>query len=84
MSLPPPVIVSLSPSIGVLGTRMGMCFGFSSLGVLIGSPLGGQILSRAHSWSGLQAFSGATIFVTAILILAARISKGGLKIKVKV
>jgi MFS family permease len=83
VSLPPPTIVSLSPNLSVLGTRMGMCFAVSSLGLLIGTPISGQILSKAHSWAGLQAFSGATIFLTAVIILCTRVVKAGLKVNVK-
>ena len=52
VSLPPAAIVSISPSLDVVGTRMGMSFGVASLGLLIGTPIAGAIL--AHGWPGLQ------------------------------
>ena len=84
VSLPPPTLVALSPNLQVLGTRMGMSFAVASVGLLIGSPISGQILIQAHSWQGLQAFSGCTIFVTAVLVLFTRIAKGGWDPRVKV
>lgn len=84
VSLPPVAIISLTPDLRTVGTRMGMCFGICSLGLLVGTPVGGAILTRTGSYVGLQLFSGATIFATGLLLVATRVVKAGWKIRVKV
>ena len=44
LSLGPSVVVSLSPGLGVVGTRFGTCASLASFGVLIGTPVAGAIL----------------------------------------
>ncbi|KAI1400226.1 MFS general substrate transporter [Hypoxylon fuscum] len=65
-SLPPSAIVSLTPDMSLLGTRMGMAFGFISLAILVGTPIAGAILRDGNDdtlWKGLIAFSAATLAV---------------------
>ena len=61
VSLPPTALVALSPDLSVIGTRMGMCFSFAGFGLLIGNPIAGALLSSKSGFSGLEAFSGATV-----------------------
>lgn len=52
MALPPAVIVSLTPALNQIGTRVGMAFSFGSLGVLLGSPIAGAILGSQRPRHG--------------------------------
>lgn len=83
VSLPGPTVVSLSPNLALLGTRMGMCLAICGFGLLIGSPVGGAILQDRRSWAGLQAWCGTLLAVSGSLMLAARIAKVGFRLKVK-
>ncbi|ESZ97359.1 hypothetical protein SBOR_2243 [Sclerotinia borealis F-4128] len=80
VSIPPTVIVSLSPHLGVVGTRMGMTFAVAGLGLLIGTPVAGQILSNSGYVSTI-AFCGALLLVTVACFAAARMYKTGMYIK---
>ncbi|KAI0837032.1 MFS general substrate transporter [Hypoxylon sp. FL0890] len=65
-SLPPSAIVSLTPDMSRLGTRMGMLFAFIGLAVLVGTPIAGAILKDVNddgAWKGLIAFSAVTLLV---------------------
>ena len=83
VSLPPTTVVSLSPSLGVVGTRMGMSFAFAGLGLLVGNPVAGAILGQGTNFSGVQAFCGGTVALAAAAVLIARVSKVGAGVKVK-
>jgi hypothetical protein len=52
------------------------------LGVKIGNEIAGAAL--AHSWIGLQAFSGAVLAGAALLIAFSRVSIAGLDMRRKV
>jgi MFS family permease len=84
VSLPPVALVSLTPNLRTLGTRMGQSFFIASLGLLVGSPVAGEILHRTGSYLGLQLFSGLTILLTGLLLIWARFAKVGAILKVKV
>ena len=64
------MVPALSPSISMVGTRLGMAYACSSVGVLIGSPIAGA-LSNTHQgvFLGAQAWSGATLVLGAILLV---------------
>ena len=76
VSLPPAVVVGLSPSLNVVGVRMGMSFVFAAVGLLIGNPIAGVILN-ACGWEGLQVFCGVMVSLSTIVMLAARFSMVG-------
>lgn len=76
VSLAGPIIVSLSPDHGTIGTRMGMALGSSGMGLLVGSPIAGAIL-RSHGWPGLQAWCGALLILSDLCMLSARVAKAG-------
>ncbi|EDN92260.1 hypothetical protein SS1G_08123 [Sclerotinia sclerotiorum 1980 UF-70] len=80
VSIPPTVIVSLSPHLGVVGTRMGMTFAIGGLGLLIGTPVAGQILSNSGYVSTI-AFCGALLLATVACFVAARLCKTGIYVK---
>ena len=81
VSLAPVGFVSLTPQLSSIGTRMGMGFAVMGFGLLIGPPVGGQILS-SHGYVALQAFGASALIVGGICMSFARISKVGRKIRV--
>ena len=83
VSLPPPALVTLTPDMRTLGTRMGQSFGVASIALLIGSPISGAILKAEGNWLGFQLWSGITICIGGVLLFMARIYKIGWKLKVK-
>ncbi|KAI9810734.1 MAG: hypothetical protein M1827_006072 [Pycnora praestabilis] len=80
VSLPPTAIVSLSPHLGVVGTRMGMAFTIASLGLLIGTPVSGAILNTTGKYIGPQALAASTLMAAAVFMSLARYKKVGLKV----
>ncbi|OTB17567.1 hypothetical protein K445DRAFT_10268 [Daldinia sp. EC12] len=65
-SLPPSAIVTLTPDLGRLGTRMGMLFAFIGIAVLVGTPIAGAILNDVNddgAWKGLIGYCAATLFM---------------------
>ena len=81
VSLPPTVVATLCPNMGVIGTRIGMFLFPTSIGLLIGNPIAGAILKSG--WVDIQAFCGTIAAMTTILVTAARFAKTGLVIGVK-
>jgi len=76
VSLPPTIVVHTSPNRGLIGTRIGMCFLFTSVGVLIGTPIAGIILDR-HGWIPVWCYAGAFTIVGAFLVVGCRVSHKG-------
>ncbi|EME85210.1 uncharacterized protein MYCFIDRAFT_65738 [Pseudocercospora fijiensis CIRAD86] len=74
VSLPPTTVVSLSPSLSVVGTRMGMSFSFAAFGVLVGNPVAGAILT-SRGWLGLQLFCACSVVAAASVCVVARFAK---------
>lgn len=72
VALPGAIIPLLCPSISVIGTRTGMYWAVSALGVLIGSPIAGALVVSDSSrtvWWHLQVFSGLCMsLATALLV----------------
>lgn len=92
MALPPAVLVALSPSLNQIGVRVGMALTVGSLGVLIGSPIAGAILTAqsdgsrigqegALDFTGTLAFTGAMLIVCGAFMTVARVSKKGFKLE---
>jgi MFS family permease len=92
MALPPAVLVSLSPNLNKIGVRVGMALTIGSLGVLVGSPVAGAILSRQSkngnpdilgslNYTGTLIFTGIALFVCAVLMSATRVIKKGVKLE---
>ena len=80
LSLGPSVVVTLSPGLGVVGTRFGTCACLASVGVLIGTPIAGAILHSNktninNNFLGLQLFAGLILLVSAGFSLLARFAK---------
>jgi len=68
-----PVVVAhpvVSPTPSVIGTRLGMQWFATSLGVLVGAPIAGAIgdAGTRDAWQKLQGFSGAIMFGGALFL----------------
>jgi MFS family permease len=83
VSMPPVAVVSLTPDMRTLGTRMGQCFFFSAFGLLAGTPVTGAILNNGQNWLGVQLFSGITILGTGCLLVLARGAAKGWRLRIK-
>lgn len=82
ISLTPTALVTLCPNLSEVGTRMGMTFTLASLGLLIGNPIAGAIITH-HGFPWGQGFAGIAIALGAISLAIARASKAGWKLKVR-
>ena len=83
LALPPPTVASLCPDLKLLGTWTGTSFSLAALGLLIGSPVSGAILSSTQSFVGLQVFCGAILLAASVGMFLARVSKVGWKVVVR-
>ncbi|KAL0934734.1 MFS monocarboxylate [Colletotrichum truncatum] len=75
VSIAPSVIVSLSPDLGRVGTRMGMMFFTSSISILIGTPIAGAILGDYSEveWHAMIGYGAAALTVGSICYTLAKI-----------
>ncbi|KAJ3745066.1 MFS general substrate transporter [Lentinula detonsa] len=70
-----PLMASLSNSVSEIGLRMGIAFFFSGIGGLIGTPIGGALLTEEFIWwqaalfSGIMAMMGSFFFAAMLIIL---------------
>lgn len=83
VSLPPVLLMWLTRDMRTFGTRLGMSFAACSVGVLIGSPIGGALISSLHSYLGVQLFAGSCIAAGAIMATFLRFYITGPKLFVK-
>ena len=71
--------------ISKLGARTGALYAFSSVGVLIGSPIGGAIQNSQHGgYSGLIIFAGVALLIGTGFAVFSRVAQVGYKVMVKV
>ena len=81
VSLLSPIVAEISTERSdIIGTRLGMALAFAGLGLLIGSPIAGVILT-SHGWIGLQVWAGALIMVSGACLICVRGSRYGWKLK---
>ncbi|RYP00178.1 hypothetical protein DL765_010910 [Monosporascus sp. GIB2] len=60
---------TLSPSLDVIGARLGMSWSTAAVGVLIGAPIAGALADVAHAdFMHAQAFAGVSMAVAVILM----------------
>ncbi|KAJ8130417.1 hypothetical protein O1611_g3212 [Lasiodiplodia mahajangana] len=71
VSLLPSAFTALSPDLSAVGSRFGMCFSFAGLGLLIGNPIAGVIVSKDRGYLGQALFTGSTVFVGFLFMLMA-------------
>ncbi|KAJ5157024.1 MFS-type transporter dbaD [Penicillium canariense] len=83
VSLPPVVMASMTPDVRDLGTRLGMVFAATSLGVLIGTPIGGAILADTNRYLGVQLFTACCLIASACLMATLRFVRSGPRLMYK-
>ncbi|KAI0401425.1 MFS transporter, MCP family, solute carrier family 16, member 10 [Xylaria palmicola] len=71
ISLPPSIFPVLCPDPGTLGSRMGLSWTSSAVSFLVGAPVGGALIDiQTAKFIGLQIWSGATLLVGALFLVA--------------
>ncbi|KAF8261435.1 major facilitator superfamily domain-containing protein [Lactarius quietus] len=84
VSLPPSTLVALSSDLSKVGTRIGMSFSVSGIGVLVGSPVGGALLNlRTGHYVRMQVFCAVSMFAACAMLAIARVAKSGVGLIVK-
>ncbi|KAJ5731852.1 hypothetical protein N7493_003333 [Penicillium malachiteum] len=70
VSLPPTILLRLSPNLAIVGTRMGMVFTCAGLGLLIGNPIAGALLNleqaifwKAQLFCAIMVVTGLFFFI---------------------
>lgn len=84
VSLMGPIVVEISAETPpeLIGTRLGMVLTFAGIGLLIGSPIAGTILTT-HGWVGQQAFAGSLVLASGFSLLGVRGSRYGWAVKIR-
>ena len=83
VSLIGPITVEISTETSdVIGTRLGMALAFGGVGLLVGSPIAGAILT-SRGWIGLQVWAGSLVMVSGTCLLCVRVLKYGWRAKVR-
>jgi len=73
-----PLIAILTDDLSELGARTGIALFFTGIGALIGTPIGGAILTDRFIWWRLALFSGiltavgSVMFLTMLIIIRRR------------
>ncbi|WYZ43848.1 hypothetical protein EsH8_VII_000284 [Colletotrichum jinshuiense] len=75
VSISPTVIVSLSPDLGRVGTRMGMINFIAGIAILIGTPIAGAILGDYSeiAWQSMIGYGAAALTVGSMCLTSAKI-----------
>ncbi|PQE14723.1 monocarboxylate permease protein [Rutstroemia sp. NJR-2017a BBW] len=69
-----PVLVAQIATSTEFGTRIGVQYGIISFAVLLGSPVGSQLIEICHkSFVGLQVFTGVTMLISSCIFLIAKL-----------
>ncbi|KAL6411501.1 hypothetical protein AUP68_05217 [Ilyonectria robusta] len=83
-SLFPAAVTTMTPDPSRTGTRVGMVLAFVSFANLTGPAICGVLIRKQDgSYLGAQVFAASSIFVGALMAVAARIAKTGFVIGVK-
>ncbi|KAK4041468.1 major facilitator superfamily domain-containing protein [Parachaetomium inaequale] len=75
VSLTPSVIAGLSPDMGRVGARMGMCFVIAGISLLVGTPIAGAILGSGGDepqWLGTILYAAFGLLVATAFYCASR------------
>ncbi|RDW91297.1 MFS monocarboxylate transporter-like protein [Coleophoma crateriformis] len=80
VSIPPTVLMVISPDLKVVGTRMGMCFAICGCGLLIGAPIAGLLITK-YGFIAAISFSGAAVLAAFALLVGTRVSRVGWVVK---
>ncbi|KAK9456580.1 MFS monocarboxylate transporter protein [Dipodascopsis uninucleata] len=84
VSLPAPVIVSITRDIEVVGTRIGMGLSFTGIGLLVGTPIAGALLKTPAGYDGAIYFCGAIVAASVVFAVMTRYSIVGWRLLVSV
>lgn len=82
-ALQPAVLASLCSEANLVGTWVGMGSLFSSAGLLLGNPLGGQIF-RGHDWLGLQLWCACLVLACAVATGSTRVLRAGKRVRSRI
>lgn len=81
----PPALASLTEDLSKMGVRMGMVYSLIGFAVLIGNPLAGVLVSAdGGRYLYAQMYAGSALILGAALLVAARVSKTGWKVWVRI
>jgi predicted MFS family arabinose efflux permease len=84
VSLAPTTIVSLSDDLHKVGTRMGMSFSISGVGILVGTPVAGTLLNiNTGHFLHAQVFCAVSMIVSCVCLGLARLAKTGVVVMIK-
>ncbi|KAK7202415.1 MFS general substrate transporter [Myxozyma melibiosi] len=72
ISLAAPCLAVITPDISVLGTRIGILFAVASVGLLIGTPVAGELLKTGMEFKAVAVFCGGTLAVACGFVGVAR------------
>lgn len=75
VSVTPSAVMTMSPDISRVGTRLGMTFTVTGSAILIGTPIAGAILGNfsEREWNGVIGYSAAGLTVGSLLYGASRL-----------
>lgn len=75
VSVTPSAVMTMSPDISRVGTRMGMTFMLTGVSILLGTPIAGWILGgySEKEWQGVIGYSAAGLTVGTFLYVASRV-----------
>ncbi|GJD03040.1 MFS monocarboxylate transporter [Colletotrichum higginsianum] len=77
VSLPPTVVSTLVPDLGLHGTWLGMVSTTNAFGSLAGPPIAGALLEATGSYLGVQLLSGLGMVAMTVLVLVLRMIRVG-------
>ena len=81
VSLPPAAVASLTKDLHHLGSRMGTCFLFAAFGILIGSPVAGQLVkTHPPEYWRAEVFCGVIVFAALACTVFSRIANVGTRL----
>lgn len=83
VSLPAVVMATMTQDVRELGTRLGMVFAVTSIGLLIGTPIGGAILSDSGSYLGVQLFTACCLITASGFFVTLRLMRTGITFKAR-
>ena len=83
-SMPSSSVMSLTTDLGMMGSRMGMALAASGFGFLIGSPIGGALLSSQGGWTALKIWAALLLAIAGFFSVAARVMKTDLILRIKI
>lgn len=74
VSLLPTAMVAISADLSKFATRLGMASGFAGLGILVGNPSAGAIVTSSLSYRGMEVFTGIIVLLGFISLLGSSVA----------